>query len=98
MTDTSTPTVIAKTAKVVEKAATTIATDNILPAVVESAEIAVQVPTKFVVSSKLVVGIVAGAALGAGAFYGVQKLRTIRAAKKAKNEVPEFPVEVVEKI
>lgn len=89
MTDTNAPAVIAKTAKVVEKAAATIATDNILPAVVETAEVAVQVPTKFVVSSKLIAGVVAGVALGAGGFYGVQKLRAIRAAKKAELAVPE---------
>ena len=81
MTDTTA--VVTKSAKVAEKVVEKIATDNIIPAVVETAEVAVKVPTKFVVSGKLLVGILVGTAVGAGGYFGVQKFREIRAKKKA---------------
>jgi hypothetical protein len=91
MSETTAPAVIAKTAKVVEKAAEKIATDNLVPAVVETAEVALQVPTKFVVSGKLLLVAVASTAVGAAGFYGVQKFREVRAAKKIEKalQVPD---------
>lgn len=83
------PAVVSKTAKVVEKAAEKIAADNVVPAIVETAEVAVKVPTKFVVSGKLLLGVVAGTAIGAGGYYGFQKFREIRAKKKANAGIPD---------
>lgn len=59
----------------------------VLPTVVETAEVALQVPSKVVVNNKLVftVGVVGGAAVGAGLLYGINKLRERRLAKKLKN-------------
>jgi hypothetical protein len=88
MTDTTSTVAGATTKKVVDKVATTVADTNILPVVAEVTEVAVQVPSKFVVSSKLVLGVTAGVAVGAAGFYGVQKFREIRAKKKANVIVP----------
>lgn len=68
--------------KVVTRVAEKVADTDFVPTVVETAEVALKLPSKFVVSSKLVVGVVAGAAIGAGAVYGVQKYRQRRALKK----------------
>lgn len=69
-----------------KKAASTVA-DNI-PVIVETAELAVEVPAKVVLNNKLVVAVslVAGAAVGAGVLWGVNKWR----ARKAEEtlEVP----------
>lgn len=84
MNDVAVETAKKTTARVAEKVAET----NILPSVAETAEVAITVPSKFVVSGKLLAGIGVGTALGVGGFYGFQKVRAILAAKKAEKEVP----------
>lgn len=53
------------------------AVSSALPTVVETAELAMQVPSKVVLNQRLVVltATVAGAALGAGILFGVEKFR-----------------------
>lgn len=50
---------------------------SVLPQVVETAEVAMEIPAKVVLNQKLivVVSILGGAALGAGALYGVNWFR-----------------------
>jgi len=71
-----------------KKAATTVA--SALPAVVETAELAVEVPSKVVVNNKLLiaVGVAVGTSLGVAGVIGWQKFQAKRAEKKA-NEVPD---------
>lgn len=95
---TETTTAAKTTASVVKDVAKKVADDNVLPAVAEVTEVAVQVPSKFIVSSKFVAGVVGGVAVGAGAFYGIQKLRERLAAKKAeKIVVPNDASELTDK-
>lgn len=70
------------TKKTASKVAEKVADTNILPTVAEVAEVAVKVPSKFIVSGKLVAGVAAGAALGAGGYYAFQKFQEKRRAKK----------------
>lgn len=73
-------------ARVAEKVAET----HILPSVVETAEVAVSLPSKFVVNGKVAAVLVVGSiALGAGGLYGIQKLREMRDRKKAEKVVPD---------
>ena len=67
---------------------TAAAVSETLPTVVETAELAMEVPTKVVLNQRLIVvaSIVGGAALGAGILFGVQKLRD---RKKNKVLVPD---------
>ncbi len=53
------------------------AVSEALPTVVETVEVAMEVPAKVVLNQRLVVAvsIVGGAAIGAGILFGVQKLR-----------------------
>lgn len=71
-----------------KKAATTVA--NSLPAVVETAELAVEVPSKVVVNNKLLIaaGVAVGTGLGVAGVIAWQKIQAKRAAKKA-NEIPD---------
>lgn len=60
-----------------------------LPTVVDTVELALDIPTKAVLSQKLVVSlsVVAGAAIGAGVLFGVNKWRSRKPAQD-KLEVP----------
>jgi hypothetical protein len=83
-----------KSTKVVTKAAEKIAETNIAPAVVETAEVALSLPSKFVLSGKgASLAVVGTIAVGAGGLYGVQKLLAIRAQKKAAKTAPATIVE-----
>jgi len=63
------------------------AVSEALPTVVETAEIALEVPSKVVLNQKLVVAasVAGGMALGAGIYYGVQKFRVHRLVNKLKS-------------
>lgn len=67
------------TAAIAIKAAKTTADSahKVLPTVIETAELAMEVPSRIVLNQKLVVvaSILAGGALGAGVLYGVNKIR-----------------------
>lgn len=69
----------ANAARVATKAAkdATDAAHGALPMVVETAELAMEIPSKVILNQKLIVAvsILAGAALGAGLLYGVNKFR-----------------------
>lgn len=79
--------------KATEKAiAAVAAASDTLPTVVETAEVALEIPSKIVLNQKLVVvaSVAIGTALGAGALYGVNKWRnrnkTIVAVDKPEND------------
>lgn len=74
-TTVATNTASKKATQAAVQAATTAAGN--LPTVVETAELALEVPSKVVLSERWLVGagVVVGAAMGAGIFYGVQKFR-----------------------
>lgn len=65
------------------------AVSEALPTVVETVEVAMQVPAKVVLNQRLVVAtaIVGGTALGAGLLYGYQKLKARKAAKEIEKAV-----------
>lgn len=65
--------------------------DQALPLVTETAELAMEIPSKVVLNQKLVVvaSVLAGAALGAGALYGAYKLRERKLKAKVENAVAE---------
>lgn len=81
-----TTTAAAKTAEKTVKAVS-----ETLPTVVDTVELALDIPTKAVLSQKLVVtlSVAAGAAVGAGVLFGVNKFLSSRRAKSQdKLEVP----------
>lgn len=91
-------------AKAVVKAATKSTVDSaaqhlnaVLPTVVETTDIALELPSKVVVNQRLVVivGVVGGAVLGAGVLYAVNKWRDRSAKKKAEKDLDDI-VAVVE--
>jgi len=65
------------TSAAVKTAVKTVTDNKVLPKVIETAELAVEVPSKLILNQKLVVvlSVVAGGALGAGVLYGVNKIR-----------------------
>lgn len=67
---------------------------EIMPAVLETAEVAVQVPTKVALRTPTVVAVslLAGAGLGAGVLWGVHKFRT---RNKLVVEVDESEIDAV---
>lgn len=71
--------------------------NKVLPTVVETAEVALEVPSKVVVNERLVfiVGVVAGAALGVGILVAVNKLRERNLREKIK-KAAEATIEAVE--
>lgn len=87
------------TASVAEKAAvnraakaagvTAAEVSKTLPTVVETAELAMEVPSKVVLNQKMVVAVsvVAGAALGVGVLFGAYKLRERMAKRKLDKEL-----------
>jgi hypothetical protein len=86
---TTTPPVVA-TAPVVSKAAkAAAAVSDTLPTVVETAEVAMEIPTKVVLNQKLIVtaGVVVGVALGVGATIGWNKFRAHQQTKKLNKAV-----------
>lgn len=87
-TATKTATSVAERAAVGRSAKAAADASNVLPTVVETAELAMEVPSKVVLNQKLVVivSVVGGAALGAGILFGVNKLRERMANKKAEKE------------
>jgi ABC-type proline/glycine betaine transport system permease subunit len=66
-----------------------------LPTVVETAELAVEVPSKVMLNQKMIVAVsvVGGAVLGAGVLFGVNKLRERMAKKKVDGDVLEEDIE-----
>lgn len=86
-------TAVETTRKTAAKLAEKVADTNITPTVVEATEVALSLPSKFVMSGRGVALLAVGAtALGAGGLYGVQKLVAIRKAKKAEKAVPDAVV------
>lgn len=71
--------------------------NKVLPTVIETAEVALEVPSKVVVNERLVfiVGVVAGAALGVGILFAVNKLRERNLREKIK-KAAEAAIETVE--
>jgi hypothetical protein len=92
---TSENTAVTATKKATSTAANVVA--STVPAVIETAELAVEVPSKVALSNKLVVtaGVVFGTALGVAGVIGYQKFQAKRAAKKA-NRVPDDASSLVE--
>lgn len=90
---TTTTTHVAKgSSRAAEKAiAAVAAASETLPTVVETAEVAMEIPAKVVLNQKLIVtvSIFGGAAAGAGILWGVQKLRARLQAKKIEKQVEE---------
>lgn len=86
MSDTTSPAVNAAAKKAGVAAAKVSET---LPTVVETVELAMDVPSKVVLNQRLVVitSVVGGATLGAGLLWGVNKLRAVRAQKKLQSEI-----------
>lgn len=86
MTDTSSTTTTAVKAAS-KKAADTIAEN--LPTVVETTEVALEIPAKVVVNKSVLVvaGMVIGTAAGVAGYWGWQKIQAKRAANKV--EVPD---------
>lgn len=85
MPETTTAPTAAAVNKATSKAGqTAAAVSETLPAVVETVELAMEVPVKVALNQKLVItiSILGGAALGAGILFGVQKFTTHRAEKK----------------
>jgi hypothetical protein len=74
--------------KAAEKTAAVVV--DTLPTVVETVEVAMEVPAKVVLNQKLVVvvSLAAGSALTAGVLYGLQKWRAHKADKENQVEVP----------
>lgn len=68
------------------------AASETLPTVVETAEVALTVPSKVVLNQRLIVvaSIVGGTVLGAGALYGYNKFQQARANKKLHAAVDEM--------
>ncbi len=79
-------------------AVTAAAVSETLPTVVETAEIAMEVPAKVVLNQKLVVtaAVVSGIAIGAVGLWGANKLRARLAAKKLEAEIAEATAATVE--
>lgn len=87
MSETTTAAANTASKKAAQAAAT--AVETTLPTVVETVELAAQIPSKVVFNQKLVVlaTLVVGGGLGAGALYGVQKLKERRAAKAVEKDL-----------
>lgn len=86
--------------KATEKAiAAVAAASDTLPTVVETAEVALEIPSKVVLNQKLVVlvSLAAGGGLTAGALWGVNKFRAYRAQKKLEVEITEIVDETTNK-
>jgi hypothetical protein len=60
-----------------------------LPTVLETAELALEIPTKVALKTPVVVAVsvVAGTALGVAGLWGFNKLRTARATKKLEKKL-----------
>lgn len=86
--------------KATEKAiAAVAAASETLPTVVETAEVALEIPSKVVLNQRLVVGVgvVAGIALGVGGVFGYGKLKEIRARRTAAKVVSNLDDELADK-
>jgi membrane protein YqaA with SNARE-associated domain len=92
MSDTAT-TVAAASNKASQKAINAVAAaSETLPTVVEVAEHAIALPTKVVLNQRLIVVVTAvgSAAVGAGVLWGVNRLRAVRAQKRAERQAEEI--------
>lgn len=83
----ATDAVVTKAAKAAARTADVV--NETLPTVVETVEVAMEVPAKVVLNQKLVVtaAIVGGVAAGALGLWGAQKLRARLAAKRLEAEL-----------
>lgn len=70
-------------------AASAAAVSDTLPTVVSTTELAMEVPTKVVLNQRLIVvaSVVGGVAVGAGALYGLQKLKARRDVAKLNRQI-----------
>lgn len=66
-----------------------VAVSETLPTVVETAEVALEIPSKVVLNQRLVVvaSVAAGAALGAAGLWGANKLRQHLAVRKLNRDI-----------
>jgi len=89
----TTTTVKSASTKAGEKAiAAVAAASETLPTVVETAEVALEIPSKVVLNQKLVVtvAVLGGIAAGAGGIIAWNRFKAARAAKKIEAEVEEI--------
>lgn len=85
----STDTTVETTKKVATRVGEKVAETNLGPTVVETAEVALTLPSKFVLSGKgAAIAVATSVAVGVGGLYGFQKLQQLRAKKKAAKLVP----------
>jgi hypothetical protein len=86
----SEPTTAASTATSAASKRASAAADKAIPVVVETVEVVTELPAKVVLNQKLIViaSVLGGAALGAGALWGVNKWRN---RNKVVVEVPDSP-------
>lgn len=72
-----TTTTASNTATAASRRAAAAAAEKVAPAVVETVEVAMEVPAKVVLNQKLVIAasVVVGAGLGAGVLYGITRWR-----------------------
>lgn len=89
MPETTTSVTTASTKAADKAIKTAAAVSDTLPAVVETAEVALEIPSKVVLNQKLVViaSIAGGAALGAVGLWGANKLRQHLAVRKLKGDI-----------